>query len=992
LQGGDGNDWLDGGDGVDILDGGTGIDTFVVDNPLDRIVEPSNEARTVINSSASEFTYQTEARFTGVTLNGADSIDINIFFEALGGPAPGSIDILGDLLGGSSGGTGGGSAVNLKLDPIVDITGNDGDNIITTFSTLSGSTIGDSADVLRGRGGDDELYAGALNDLLEGGAGADILDGGDGFDIADYTSSPAAVTIDLALGTGSGGDAEGDTLISIEGILGSAFDDDLTGNAADNLLGGAAGADALDGAGGNDLADYSLSPSAVTIDLAAGTASGGHAAGDTFTSIESIRGSAFDDVLRGDASANEFDGGAGSDTLVGGGGIDTVDYRRSDAGVTVSLSTGTGSDGDAEGDSLATIENLRGSGHDDNLTGDGNANVFQAGDGDDILAGLAGADTLAGGEGIDTADYRGSNAAVQVNLAVPSSSGGHAAGDILSSIENLIGSSAADTLTGDDADNTIVGLAGADTLDGGDGFDTVDYSESGSAVTVNLANGAGSGGHATGDSLSNFERVVGSNAADRLTGDGNDNVFIGGASGDIIDGGGGVDTVDYTASPGAVTIDLASGHGSGGHAAGDVLSGIENVIGSAGNDDLRGDAGSNTLQAGAGDDTLTFHSKDTLDGGAGFDTLRVGGAGSTVDLRANAAIRGIEAVDLTGAGDNLLLIDRDAVTDVVGGGPTGSTLRVEGNHGDAVDADGVWQLSAYFEETGNRYARYVQNDATLEIDTRVDRNGIDFVVNTARLGNGVGFRLHGGAAADDAGFNVALAGDVNNDGLSDIVVTAPGADPRGDASGSAYVAFGKVSAFQPSIALDALAGSTGFRLAGNAADAELAHAAVAAGDFDGDGIEDFLLGRPASNEGGADSGAAYVLLGDGSLVAPERSIAEVDPAAIRTIAGSSDAGRVGFSVGSGDFNGDGKADIVLGAPDATAGGSGAGAAYVIFGDATTPATIDLLDGSNGFRIHGPHCSEHFGNLTQSAASDVQSMRLTPAAHPPDKNVPHSAVR
>ena len=195
-----------------------------------------------------------------------------------------------------------------------------------------------------------------------------------------------------------------------------------------------------------------------------------------FSSIENVTGSDNDDRLTGSAGVNRLDGGAGNDTiaggagaddLVGGLGTDTADYSASLSAVTVNLSSGTGTGGDAQGDTLSGIENLLGSVADDILTGDGGVNVLDGGSGNDTLSGMAGddslvgglgndvlagglgADALDGGAGNDTADYTASSAAVTVNLATNTATGGDAQGDTFTSIENLTGSTFADLLTGD---------------------------------------------------------------------------------------------------------------------------------------------------------------------------------------------------------------------------------------------------------------------------------------------------------------------------------------------------------------------------------------------------------------------------------------------------------------------------------------------------------------------------------------------------------------
>src|SRR5262249_23181554 len=108
-------------------------------------------------------------------------------------------------------------------------------------------------DTLNGGGGNDTLNGGDGNDTLQDGSGADQLVGGDGIDTASYADSASAVTVSLATGTGSGGDAEGDTLSQIENLTGSVFDDTLTGDDGTNVLDGGAGNDTLAGLGGDDV-------------------------------------------------------------------------------------------------------------------------------------------------------------------------------------------------------------------------------------------------------------------------------------------------------------------------------------------------------------------------------------------------------------------------------------------------------------------------------------------------------------------------------------------------------------------------------------------------------------------------------------------------------------------------------------------------------------------------------------------------------------------
>ena len=568
-----------------------------------------------------------------------------------------------------------------------------------------------SNNCLWGLGGDDTLHGGDGDgqDTLGGGAGADALYGGGGSDTADYSGSNAAVTVNLASGVGSGGHAQGDTLTNIENIIGSAHADTLTGDASDNILRGGAGDDNMSGRAGDDT----------------------------------LNGGIGNDALDGGAGQDTLDGGIGNDALDGGAGTDTADYSGTNAAVTVNLASGVGSGGHAQGDTLNNIENIIGSNHANTLTGDASGNVLTGGQnrdtldggagndelygegGPDTLRGAAGADALDGGAGTDSADYSGSNAAVTVNLKDSTASGGHAQGDTLTKIENIIGSAHADTLTGDASDNILEGGGGADALHGGIGIDTADYSGAAAGVTVNLATGVHTG-DAQGDTFSNIEIIAGSAHADTLTGDTSDNIFKASAGADALDGAGGSDTADYSGSYAAVTVNLTSGVGSGGHAQGDTLANIENIIGSALSDTLTGDALDNVLTGGYG--------ADTLDGGGGSDTANYSGsyAAVTVNLATGVHTGNAQGDTLT----NIENIIGSALSDTLTGDASDNILR-GGGGADALDG-GAGQDTLY----GG-----VGNDA------------LDGGAGQDTLYGGIGNdALDGGAGTDTADYSGAAAG------------------------------------------------------------------------------------------------------------------------------------------------------------------------------------------------------------------------------------------
>ncbi len=399
--------------------------------------------------------------------------------------------------------------------------------------TITGGQLGD---ILHGGAGRDKLSGGRGDDTLDGGADPDIMDGGDDIDTATYETSGAGVSVDLSTGRGRGGDANGDTLKSIENLTGSRFADTLIGNGVANVLMGGYGADTLDGRDGIDTASYADSKEGVKVSLALGTGSGGSADGDTLKNIENLTGSAYADSLFGDAGDNVLDGGAGDDflqgaagrdTLTGGDGVDTVSYADSNVGVGVSLSQGFAVD-DVDGDgnfdeedqtdTLSQVENVTGSAFADEIDGNGEANVLKGGDGDDDVNGKDGDDTLEGGAGRD--ELRG--------------------GD---DNDTLLGGGDADELKGGYGDDWLEGGAGADDIDGGQDTDTVSYATSNAGVFVDLLNGTAEGGHAHNDTLTSIENLEGSVHGDVLKGTNYENVIKGGDGDDVIQGRSGVDEI-----------------------------------------------------------------------------------------------------------------------------------------------------------------------------------------------------------------------------------------------------------------------------------------------------------------------------------------------------------------------------------------------------------------------------------------------------------------
>ena len=341
-----------------------------------------------------------------------------------------------DTLIGDSGAntlTGGGGNDTLEGMGGADILDGSGGSNTASYEHSSASVLASLADG-KGYTGDaagdiyiniQNLTGSAYDDTLIGNSGANIFNGGSGLDTVSYTKAAAGVTASLSSGlVVHAGEAVGDVFIGIENLTGSDNNDILVGNGGVNVLTGGGGSDILEGMGGGDMlvggtagnntASYEHASSLVVASLFNSAFNVGDAAGDSYTNIQNLTGSAFGDRLVGDSNANVLNGGGGDDildggagtagdTFIGGGGFDTATYENSTSGVTASLdpTAATGS-ADGFGDYFYGIEKLYGSAYGDFLVGDSGDNTLDGQAGNDTLIGLGGTDTLVGGAGRDT--------------------------------------------------------------------------------------------------------------------------------------------------------------------------------------------------------------------------------------------------------------------------------------------------------------------------------------------------------------------------------------------------------------------------------------------------------------------------------------------------------------------------------------------------------------------------------------------------------------
>ena len=538
------------------------------------------------------------------TIDGGSGNDIAAYRDATTGVNV----VLDTVLGGTYAGTAtdglGGTDVLLNIDGV---TGSNYDD------TLTG---GSDNDRFAGVQGNDIIDGGLGTDTVD--YGNDYNANGDDLGVVVNLSGSSAVTswkgvsFNVASGTALDGWGNTDTFVdrnNIENIDGSIYNDAFFGNVSDNRIDGGAGSDLLIGNTGNDTLDggtvgndsssdwvsYKTAleittgivngVTGVLVNLGANGVSGGTASGkagsvdeDVLLNIDGVSGSIFHDKLIGGSASTDFKGfkqeffygDLGNDTIDGGRGtadpmtaanleMNMAMYHNAATGVNVDLATQTVSnDGDGGADALIGINAVRGSSHDDTLTG-GNSDFDYV----EFFEGGGGNDTINGGSGFDYAMYTAATAGVNVNLSpgTPTATGDASVGtDTLTSIEGVVGSDFSDTITGGAGNEKLQGRMGNDVLDGGAGTDWVYYdgeqdgNGDGFGVTVNLTTGYAIDGWAGIDTLVNFENIRGSIYSDNLTGDGNNNVIWGQGGNDTINGGAGLDTAQFAGLKSEYTV------------------------------------------------------------------------------------------------------------------------------------------------------------------------------------------------------------------------------------------------------------------------------------------------------------------------------------------------------------------------------------------------------------------------------------------------------
>jgi Ca2+-binding RTX toxin-like protein len=258
--------------------------------------------------------------------------------------------------------------------------------------------------------------------------------------------------------------------------------------------------------------------------------------------------------------------------------------------------------------------------------------------------------------------------------------------------------------------------------------------------------------------------------------------------------------------------------------------------------------------------------------------------------------------------------------------------------------------------------------------------GFAATINPADFNGSNGARINGIRAGDNSGFSVSNAGDVNADGIDDIIIGAPSADPNGADSGQSYVVFGRTTGFAADINLADLNGSNGARINGIAAGDRSGASVSGAGDVNGDGVDDLLIGAPGANPNGRDSGQSFVVFGRRTAFAADINLADLNGSNGFRLDGIAIDDQSGFSVsGAGDVNGDGADDLVVGAPFADPNGVESGQGYIVFGMpdpipglTLTPPTVD----ASGVTLGSVSVDLNAGKLTINATPRLITRSIT----------------
>jgi Ca2+-binding RTX toxin-like protein len=938
LQGGAGNDLLDGGNGVDrasylpalsgvtvnlalagaqAVGGGEGTDTLVSIEDLeggafDDQLWGNGSNNLVLGGMGNDTIH---ASLGTDRLDGGEGND-TVVLDFSGGV---TIDLASDAQQSTEQGS------SATLGGFENVVGGGGADYL----------IGDGADnKLDGAGGNDTLIGGGGNDTLLGGAGADYLEGGQGndeldggpddalslgsfgMDIASYTGSDQEIFVDLRIEGPQFTGAGLDTLIGIEAVWGSSYDDYLIGDDNENLLRGGFGDDTLDGGGGADILqggdgndDYYVDDSGDVVDESGGS---GYDTIFTSASISLANG-----VERGVFTS--FDGGG----MVG----NDQDNQLSSPKTSFASMTMIGLGGDDSIEGGAGSDFLDGGDDHDSIEGGDNLDQLFGGSGNDTLDGGSGADDMVGGTGSDwyfvddindavtetgNGNSSASSSSLNLNLypgaldTVVSSINEYVLGDF---VENLVlaalavsgvGNELRNSLLGNADNNRLEGLAGDDTLDGAAGADLLlggrgndwYYVDNPDDFVEEFDNVPEPGGTQSAGELSRYAGALDTVVASTLS------FTLGDFIEDLVQAG-----VGNAVGTGNALDNTLTGN-----------DGANTLRGLDGDDTLSGGLGEDTLEGGIGNDSLT--------GGAGFDTAQFAGARAAYAITrgtvGTATVTGADGIDALAGIERLVFGDATVLLDS-GTADFNADLRAELVwRNAATGANALWAGAASAQslpvaalaDTQWRMvgAADIDGDRAVDILWRHAANGANMFWKSGLASNPAML-----ASVGDLSWKIAGLGDFNGDGSADILWrnSATGVNTiwrsGNSGQGQAVSAIGDtawkvagIGDFNGDGVSDILwrNGTTGANVLWRNADnvraqgltsvADLNWKVAGVGDFNGDGVSDILWRNMAT--------------GDNAIWK------SADSAQVQNV---SNVGDLAWKVaGVGDYNGDGKADIL----------------------------------------------------------------------------------
>lgn len=887
-----GSDTLDGGLGDDTLEGANGDDTYVYSaggghDVIDDLQGVSNDqlllhgitpgSVTVVHSNAND-----------VILQFADGGSVKLSGQYT---FPGWNTI--ETIKFDDGTTWTTSTINGFVQSQTGGSGNDSLFGLASNDTLSGAV------------GNDTLNGGDGDDVLIGGAGNDSIDGGDGADVVSFAGASGGVVVDLSLTSAQNtGGAGVDTIVHVEGVIGSSFSDTISGGA---------GNDVLDGGGGVDTLSYASATAGVTVSLALTSAQTTGGAGvDTVSNFQNLIGSGFGDTLTGTSGANSISGGNGADSIVSGGGNDTIDggdgldtvsfsgassnYSISTSGTSATvhnLSTGDSTTltavehitfSDQTIDTTQGPQNITGTSGADSLAGGLANDTINAGNGNDTLNGMGGNDTLLGGGGADTYVYNAGGGSDFID-----EQGALSGGDIVL----VHGETVANTTVSRVANDFVLNFADGGSLTIHNQFDNLGWS-----IVENIKFDDGTN-WAMSDQQALLIAKQETAGNDVVTGFSGGDTLQGGAGNDTLQGGGGGDSYVYSigdgndlideqgsvsggdqllihgASPSSVTMseiagttDLKLTFSDGGSV---IIHNQFDNLGWSVVENIKFDNGTTwTLQSeqlqlitqnetSGNDLVLGFNTNDTLQGGLGNDTLEGGKGDDTYVYTLGDGNDLIDEQSSLSGGDKLVIhgVSPTAVTlqlltanDIKLGFADGGSVTIHNQFGDS-----GWSMieTIKFDDgtswtTTDLQAHLLDQEGTANNDTIAGFSTPDLIQGRGGAdniqGNDGNDTISGGAGSD------TLAGGAGNDifrfdALSD--------SPTG--SGQDVITDFSVSADKIDLsAIDAIAGTSGndsFSFIGTSAfshtagelrlDTTQSGKVFVQGDVDGDGVADFSI-------------------------------------------------------------------------------------------------------------------------------------------------------